>query len=177
MQMTTVRNIAAFLYFPARILAWMVILITAYLVVVLLVHRLAPAASLPINIVDSRFEIMFPFTKSVFLLGDYSSSYIISYSISMLFYAAFLWLLSNVFHVFRQQRLFTRNGVYQLSRFYITNLLFPVILIGLLLATQQQVSDVFQVLFLHVVIGVFAYFMTAIFKQAVLLQEEQDLTF
>ena len=41
----------------------------------------------------------------------------------------------------------------------------------------HEIIDILRITLLHLVIGVFAYFMAAIFKQGVHLQEEQDLTF
>ena len=89
----------------------------------------------------------------------------------------FLWLLSGVFHAFKQVKLFTAKGVVQLSRFYITNLLVPFLFLLLFLLFRNEMSDLLRIILLHVIIGVFAYFMAAIFKQGLLLQEEQDLTF
>jgi hypothetical protein len=175
--MISVRHIAGFLFYPARLLAWMISITIVYTLVVFGFYTADHSLSLPLRISDQHFEILFPFTNKIFLLGDYTPAYLVSNSITLAFYACFLWLLSNVFHVFKQTKLFTKRGVTQLSRFYITNLVFPFIFIGILFAFRQQIMDVVQVIFLHLVIGVFAYFMAAIFRQGLLLQEEQDLTF
>jgi hypothetical protein len=47
----------------------------------------------------------------------------------------------------------------------------------LLLVFRAELFDMIRIGVLHLVIGVFAFFMAAIFKQGLLLQEEQDLTF
>jgi tryptophan-rich sensory protein len=110
-------------------------------------------------------------------LGDYTGSYLFTYLFTVAFYGLFLWLLSGVFHAFKQKKLFTEKGAVQLSRFYITNLLMPFLFLVLFLFFRNDMSDIIRIMFLHLVIGVFAYFMAAIFKQGLLLQEEQDLTF
>jgi hypothetical protein len=86
-------------------------------------------------------------------------------------------LLSGVFHAFKQDRLFTKNGLLQLSRFYMVNVIVPVVIMLLLLIFKQEVEDIVRITFLHLIIGVFAFFMAAIFKQGLVLQEEQDLIF
>jgi hypothetical protein len=41
----------------------------------------------------------------------------------------------------------------------------------------SELVDIVRIIMLHLVIGVFAFFMAAIFRHGVVLQEEQDLTF
>jgi hypothetical protein len=41
----------------------------------------------------------------------------------------------------------------------------------------DEYIDVARIALLHLVIGIFAFFMATIFKQGFVLQEEQDLTF
>jgi purine-cytosine permease-like protein len=65
----------------------------------------------------------------------------------------------------------------KLSRFYLTNLIVPAAFLVLLAFFGHEIIDILRITLLHLVIGVFAYFMAAIFKQGVHLQEEQDLTF
>jgi hypothetical protein len=73
--------------------------------------------------------------------------------------------------------LFTKKGFSQLSRFYSVNLTVPVLILIILAVLGQEVQDIIRITFLHLVIGVFAFFMAAIFKQGLFLQEEQDLIF
>lgn len=129
------------------------------------------------HVAQSEFTLFYPFTKKAFLLGDYTVSFLFTYLFIIAFYGFFLWLLSDVFRSFRQEKLFTQKGVLRLSRFYITNLLVPVLFLILVIFFQSEMSDLVRIMFLHLVIGVFAYFMATIFKQGWILQEEQDLTF
>ncbi len=122
------------------------------------------------------FTIYYPFTSKPFLNGDYTSTYIIFYfMLPLLFYGLFFLLLSNVFKVFFQPRLFTSYGVKQLRLFYLASFILPVIVLLILGLFAAVEAEVVALLLLHAVLGVFAYFLAAIFKQGVKLQNEQDL--
>jgi hypothetical protein len=176
--MKTVRLVAAILFYVSRVWAIIVLVIAAYASAILLIHLIAPTATIPMRVLqDETFRIYFPFTTKIFLLGDYTASYLVTNLLMIVFYGIFLWLLSAVFHAFRQQKLFTRRGVVRLSRFYIINLFMPLLFVVLLLVFGSELFDIIRIGVLHLVIGVFAFFMAAIFKQGLLLQEEQDLTF
>ena len=175
--MKTVRFAANILYYISRAFSFLFFIITVYALAVLALSAFTNSSLVPVKIENGSFKIFFPFTKTTFLLGDYTASYLITNLFTIAFYALFLWLLSGVFHAFRQKKLFTKRGVARLSQFYLTNLLAPVIFLLLLLIWSEEFSDIARIIFLHLVIGVFAFFMAAIFKQGLLLQEEQDLTF
>ncbi|MCW3108985.1 MAG: hypothetical protein JWQ09_3491 [Segetibacter sp.] len=176
--MKTVRHTATILFYLSRIMAVIVFVITVYALTVVLLSLNNHSTSLPIRVLDNgSFQIFYPFTKTPFLLGDYTLSYLLSNLLIIAFYGLFLWLLSDVFHAFKQTRLFTQKGVMQLSRFYITNLVVPLVFLILLAVFGEELLDIFRITLLHLVIGVFAFFMAAIFKQGLLLQEEQDLIF
>jgi hypothetical protein len=175
--MHPVRLIANLLLYVSRILALLIAIIALYALLVILLHGALPSASLPMKVLaDGSFRIYYPFTNTVFLLGDYSSGYLFSNFFAILFYGTFLWLLGDVFKTFRQQRLFTATGVARLSRFYITNLTVPLLLVSVFALSGEPLATMLPIILLHAVIGVFAFFMAAIFKQGLNLQEEQDLT-
>jgi hypothetical protein len=174
--MKTVRLTAGILYFLTRTASILYFITAAYALVVILLSMNFSSAAVPIRIWDGRFEIFYPFTQTPFLLGEYNGSFL-SISISvMILYGIFLWLLSGVFHAFKQQKLFTKKGVLQLSRFYIVNLTVPVLFLAILAGLGQDIRDGIMIGFLHLIIGVFAFFMATIFRQGLVLQEEQDLT-
>jgi hypothetical protein len=175
--MKTVRLVSSVLFYVSRAAAFLFLLTAVYSAGVVLSYYYSSSAALPIQITDQYFTIFYPFTRTPFLLGDYTASFLFSSFLTIAFYGLFLWLLSDVFRAFRQQKLFTKKGVSRLSRFYITNLLVPLLLLLMLLLFQNDISDLVRIMFLHLVIGIFAWFMAAIFKQGVILQEEQDLTF
>lgn len=176
--MKTVRPIASILFYITRIAAIIVFVIAAYATGILLLYKNDPNAGLPMRVLDDgSFRIFYPFTQKPFLLGDYTTSYLVSNLLTVAFYGLFLWLLSGVFHAFKQIKIFTRKGVMQLSRFYMINLIVPFVFLALLAVFGDEMIDIVRIILLHLVIGVFAFFMAAIFKQGLLLQEEQDLTF
>ena len=174
--MKTVRFIANILFYVSRIAAILFLVVATYALVVILLSLYSNASWIPIEVIDDRFQIFYPFTKTTFLLGDYTASYLITSLFTIFFYGFFLWFLSGVFYAFSQEKLFTKKGVNQLSGFYITNLIAPFLFLILLAIWHEEFSDVIRIIFLHLVIGVFAFFMAAIFKQGLLLQNEQDLT-
>lgn len=175
--MNTVRFIARILYYISRAVAVVILATTIYAVIILILSGGGNREFLPIQVLDDgTFEIFFPFTRAPFLLGDYTMTFMVSYFLTLGFYGLFLWLLGGVFYTFKQSKLFTSKGVIQLSRFYILNLAVPFVFLLLFAAFGHEFFDVLRIMPLHLVIAVFAFFMTAIFKQGVLLQEEQDLT-
>ncbi|ANE49618.1 DUF2975 domain-containing protein [Flavisolibacter tropicus] len=175
--MRSVRLLAGILYYLSRIFSVMVLSITVYATATILLYEMNSSFSLPFRVLeDGSFKLFLPFTQTTFLLGDYTSSYLVSYLMMLAFYGLFLWLLADVFHAFKQPRLFTPKGVVRLTRFYLTNIIVPFVFIFLLIVFGNELLDIVRITLLHFVIGVFAYFIAAIFKQGLVLQEEQDLT-
>lgn len=175
--MKTVRPLANILFYLTRFAA-IVYIVTAFYALIAIILSAAGMPWAPMNVEDNgSFVIFYPFTSAPFLLGDYNAKYLTMMIFIIGFYALFLWLLSGVFNAFRQDKLFTPKSVLRLSRFYITNLFIPVLsLIAAFLFYKEGLSDIMVITFLHLVIGVFAFFMAAIFRQGLVLQEEQDLT-
>jgi hypothetical protein len=176
--MKAAKFLAGILFYISRLASWLFLLTAGYALVVVVLMKTTNASWVPMSVSDmDRFTIYFPFTTVPFLLGEYTLSFLIFNLAIVIFYGVFLWLLSNVFNAFRQPRLFTTKGVTQLSRFYIINILVPVMFIILSLTLNHDWADIIQITFLHLIIAVFAFFMAAIFREGVILQEEQDLTF
>lgn len=176
--MKTVRLTATLLFYVSRAAAALYMITAAYataIIFALFIYR-QPPEWLPIRIIQDRFEIFYPFTQSPFLLGDYTNEFFAILLLVTWGYAAFLLLLSEVFNTFKQRRLFTVRGVWRLNVFYLSNLLVPTLILIAFLIMGLEVRDLLLITFLHVVIGVFAFFMAGIFRQGLLLQEEQDLT-
>ena len=174
--MKTTRLVASALYHLTRILSLLYLLTALYVVFIFLFTINTPPGWLPLGVVDGRFEIYYPFSNTPFLLGDYTPSFIAIIILITSGYGIFLWMLANIFKTFKEEKLFTLAGVRRLSVFYLANFIIPMlILIGFVIA-KIEVRDMLIITCLHFVIGIFAYFMAAIFKQGLLLQEEQDLT-
>jgi hypothetical protein len=123
------------------------------------------------------FSICFPFTETPFLNGENNWAYkIFNFLVPIGFYGIFFLLLSNVFNAFKQPKLFTQYGVNQLKWFYMANIFMPSITILLASIFAGDIEEGLEwVAVIHFFLGVFAYFLSAIFKQGLQLQNEQDL--
>jgi hypothetical protein len=175
--MKAVRVTASILYYITSAAAFLFFATAIYSFVVLSLSLYTHVAGLPITTrPDNSFIIFYPFTKTPFLAGDYTSYYLATSTGVVILYSLFLWLLSEVFKTFKQLKLFTPRSVCRLERFYVFNLGVPVLSLMILFFIGQEIRDTLIIVFLHIMIGVFAFFMAAIFKQGLLLQEEQDLT-
>lgn len=122
-----------------------------------------------------KFVVSTPFGDRPYFIGDNYTGYMVQMVSLLLLYGLFFWLLSQVFKTFSQKKLFTQTGINHLQRFYLSNLIIPGIAYIILMMVNEEAEDVFMLVILHAIIGVFAYFIAAIFKQGVLLQNEQDL--
>lgn len=120
--------------------------------------------------------IHYPFTEKPFLILESNITYVVfAFLIPVLGYVLFFWLLSNVFKVFYQQKLFTRENIIHLKWFYLANIFLPVVLIifsSFFIAVEKEI---FLIAILHLFLGVFVFFMSAIFNQGLTIQDEQDL--
>lgn len=175
--MKPLRFTAGMLSPVAKLLAFLLTAVAGYALVLLAFFAISPqTASLPLRVAGGRFEIYYPFTQVPFLLGDYSAGYLIPVLLTTCFYGLFFYLLGGVFDAFRQKKLFVPKGVRRLSRFCVSNLVLPLLILLVSLACRMGEADMLVIAVLHAVLGVFAYFMTAIFREGLGLQEEQDLT-
>jgi len=131
--------------------------------------------SLKITNDATRFEVLYPFTNSPYLLGEYNRGYIIAFLVLLGLYSLFFFLISNVFKAFTKSRIFTVYGIRQLKWFYGTNIILPAVT-ALILSGFYPIDSIVEILvIIHALLGVFTYFMAAIFEQGVKLQNEQDL--
>lgn len=175
--MKTVRLVATAFHICTRIAAIVFWIVGLYAFVVLFGSLHLGMSNLPIEIrTDGSFAIFYPFTSNPFLLGDYTNSYFLISTSTILLYGTFLWLLSYVFKAFKQTKLFIPKSVSRLEKFYLFNISVPILFLFFLAFFGHELRDAVIIAFLHIMIGVFAFFMAAIFKQGLLLQEEQDLT-
>ena len=77
---------------------------------------------------------------------------------------------------FTKERLFSEVSVTHLRRFYKLNVIGPIVIIGTFILLHEEISVASLVALLHLILGVFVFFMYSIFKQGLVLQQEQDLT-
>ena len=169
--MKTTRLISTVLYFVTSILAIGYITTSIYV----LISTWFKLSSFKI-IEDNRFAIYYPFTEKPFLLGsEYTFQYVLEMVVGIGLYGIFFFLLSKVFYTFKQEKLFTLQGVSNLSRFYIFNIILaPLILIALAVISNEDLPYIVMIS-AHFIFGIFALFIAAIFRQGLNLQNEQDL--
>jgi hypothetical protein len=176
-KMGTARILGRILFYITRVAAWMYLATGLYTFAVFLAYRVSPTARLPIEIFEpGGFHIFFPFTKIPFLIGENTNLYMFTMLAALFGYGIFLWLLSKVFYAFSRHKIFTSKSVKDLSRFYVLNLIVPLSILLFFLFIGESIADMVVITCLHFIIGIFAYFMAAMFRQGLLLQEEQDLT-
>jgi len=170
--MKNVKIISTVLFYITRFLAIFYLAITFYSLVSLLTEW-----SYIERENGKYFSICFPFTETPFLNGENNWPYkIFNFLIPLGFYGIFFLLLSNVFNVFKKPKLFTQYGVNQLKWFYLANIFMPSLTILLASIFAGEIEEGLEwVVIIHFFLGVFAYFLAAIFKQGLQLQNEQDL--
>ena len=169
--MRTTYIVSKILFYVTRFLAIVYFILALYSVL-----TLSTGWSLTFKNSGTYFQVCYPFTNHPLMLGDYNLPYIIlDFLAPLSLYGLFFLLISNVFKVFFQPKLFTQNGINHLRQFYLDNLLLPGITIFIASIFVPLDNEVSIFIVLHFMLGVFAYFLAAIFKQGLNLQNEQDL--
>ncbi len=168
--MKPVRLIASILSMVSKVLA------AGYFLSFLL-SLIALTTGWSLHIIDSgrRFEICYPSTDTPFLLGEYNSGYMVMFLLLLGLYALFFLLVGNVFSVFTKTKLFTAYGIRHLTAFYLGNLILPGVAAVLIAFLYHVESPLAILVVLHMLLGVFSYFMAAIFREGYHLQNEHDL--
>ncbi|HJT75376.1 MAG TPA: hypothetical protein VJ720_15175 [Chitinophaga sp.] len=162
----------------SRVLFYIVRVLSVIYFAMALLSLLALTTTWGLNIREGGkyFQVYYPFTEKAFLNGDYNITYIILFFLLPIsLYGLFFLLLSNVFKVFFQPRLFTSYGVKQLQLFYLANCIVPGIMVLFISFFAEVESDSVMLTLLHFTLGIFAWFLAVIFKQGLQLQNEQDL--
>ena len=171
-KMKKVKIISTILFYPVRILAIVYLIVTLYSAISVFTEW-----SYITRENGNNFSVCYPFTDTPFLNGHNSWGYkLFNFLIPIGFIGIFFLILSNIFNVFRQQRLFTFYGVKQLKWFCLINIF--ILPVNILLASvfsgeiEEGLDIVAVVVF---ILGIFSFFLAAIFKQGLNLQNEQDL--
>ncbi|MCL1663217.1 DUF2975 domain-containing protein [Elizabethkingia ursingii] len=121
-------------------------------------------------------HINYPFTETPFLNIENNYPYIIfSFMVVLIGYGIFFWLSAKVFKVFFQPKLFTKENILELRRFYIYNIFIPLPVAILASFFVEVESIVCGLVFIHFMLGIFCLFLANIFSQGLHLQNEQDL--
>ncbi|TDO20055.1 DUF2975 domain-containing protein [Pedobacter duraquae] len=164
-----------------RLISRLLFIITRAAAVGYLLSFLLSAAALStgwsLNIIEngSRFQVCYPFTAEPYLLGENNRGYILGFLMLLGLYALFFYLVGNVFRVFTHEKLFTKEGIRHLKIFYLGNLVLPVLAVIIIAPFYPVYNEMKILVVLHALLGVFSYFISAIFTQGVKLQHEQDL--
>lgn len=169
--MKLVKPVSRLLFYISKILAWIYLGTTLYAVICLIFNwNITPYGE------GKYLHINYPFTQHPFLNIDNNSPYIFfSFLMPLGLYGLFFWCASNVFRVFFQNKLFIQTNIVHLQRFYLLNVAVPLIA-AILSGFFVPVETVIWILVaVHLILGVFTYFLAAIFKQGLNLQREQDL--
>lgn len=167
--MKKTRVLSKLLYAVTKSLAWIYLVIAMYGV-------FSWFTKTNIQIEDTKAVINYPFTDVSFLILDNNWSYFLfAFLLPVLSYTLFFWLLSNVFKVFYQEKLFTQPNIAHLKRFYSANLILPIVLVAFSSLFIEIDTGIFIIVALHLVLGVFIFIVSEIFNQGLSLQNEQDL--
>lgn len=163
------KKMANYLLYISRFCAFGYTFLTTYSAISLLTNW-------SLKLEGDYFNILFPLTEQTILIGEYNLNYIVfNYFMVFVLYGVFFWMLSNVFKVFTQPKLFTKKNIKQLKYFYLANLFIPSVASIIAYTFSSIDRDVIMLIILHFVIGIFTYFLAEIFRQGVQLQNEQDL--
>jgi hypothetical protein len=171
--MKNVRAFSKVLFLFCRGYGALMLLVAVYMAGVLLV---GDGSGLLVRLPGERFTISYPFSHTAFLIGDFEASSIVIMLSALAGYGLFTWLLGNIFKVFRNEKLFTRQGVKALALFYRVNFGLPILAVLMAWLAGFELKDFIMLAVLHGVIGIFAWFLANIFEQGVALQDEQDQT-
>jgi len=167
--MKKTRILSKILYAITRSLAWIYMVIGLY-------GTFAWITKINIQTSDTTAILNYPLTDISFLILDNNRSYFLfAFLLPILSYTLFFWLLSNVFRVFYQDRLFTNPNIAHLKRFYLVNIIWPIVLVALSSLFIEIEKGIFVIVALHLVLGTFIFIISEIFHQGLSLQNEQDL--
>lgn len=170
--MKNVKIISAILFYLTRVTAILYFMATLYaLISIVTGWEFITFES------GNYFAVKYPFTETNFLIGENNCGYkIFSFILPIGLYGVFFFQVSAVFNVFKQPKLFTQYGVTQLKWFCLTNSTIPPVTILLASIFSGSLANGVEILaIVHFFLGVFAYFLAAIFQQGLQLQNEQDL--
>lgn len=169
--MDTVRFVSKILFWVTRPLAFIYFAMALVSMV-----TLSTGWGLVIKKGGKYFSVNYPFSDNAFLNGDNNTTYIVFYFLlPMLLYGIFFLLLGNIFRVFFLPKLFTNYGVRHLQLFYLASFIVPPVVLLLTGIFDNIEAETAALVALHLFLGVFAYFLAAIFRQGLKLQNEQDL--
>lgn len=168
MKMFGKKSVSIVLFYASRIIAISLLLVVVFVLFSWLTGQTK---------IDQEgvFRLKIPFSNSV-ISGMNDLVTLMAIMGTFLFYSAFVYLLSLVFKTFTVEPLFRQQAIKYLGYFTIMNMISPLGYIILMIIVHRGGFEDIAIVLLHLTLGLFAAFISAIFKQGVVLQEEQNLT-
>jgi hypothetical protein len=127
--------------------------------------------------IENELNIALPFTQS-FIKSEYSPIILFSIVLFLLFYGVFFYLLRTLFMAFSKEKvIFTNKMRGSIRKFGFLNIFLPPF--GIITTFFIKKGVDFEIVLqggLLVLLGVFSLFVVAVFKEGIVLQEENDLT-
>lgn len=169
--MKNTSTISRILYYISSLLALGFFLTTFYTIICLI-----GTSNVVLGEGGKHLDILFPFTREVFLTIDRNPLYLFfGLLLPLSLYSIFFWSASRVCKVFFQPKLFTQRNIRQLQQFYWLNIIGPVATVWLISYFIPLGGVVWLLVLVHLFLGAITYFLTSVFKQALLPQNGQEL--
>lgn len=130
------------------------------------------------ELINEQFKITIPLFPEMAIKGRYNDITITTITLFFIFYTIFFGLLTMIFKTFKASILFTDKAIKQLNYFTFLNLLVAPILyitINFIILVKDNYYD-FASFLLHILLGIMALFIVAVFKKGYTIQSENDLT-
>jgi len=169
MKMFGLKSLSVYLFYISRIASIAIGLLLLFILVSFLTGNF--------ELTDNQFEIKIPFVET-YIKGFYELRIITTITLTLIFYILFFYFLSIIFKTFKAESLFTRTAIRQLNNFALFNIIgspIAFILIHVLIMKHTNFRDLPTYL-LHILLGIFVFFIVAVFKKGFKVQTENDLT-
>lgn len=163
------KSVSAILFYSARLITIGYTIFILFVIISLITHNFV--------ITDNNdMEMQIPFSTAV-IKGDFTSMTLIAMLGFLIFYGVFFFMLSLIFKTFSAEKLFTEKAIKHLKWFTILNLVLPFVypISAIILKNRISMDDLAPGL-LHIGLGIFAWFIVAIFRLGFTIQEENELT-
>ncbi|MEX0275371.1 MAG: DUF2975 domain-containing protein [Flavobacteriaceae bacterium] len=151
--------------------------ITSLLFFVFLIYILGSLALGNYILVSGIFHIQIPLTSSE-VQGELTFKVITTIIFTLLYYMVFLFLVSRILKGLEMPSPFNKKTIKNLRYFMLMNLLvFPLGFAGLnFIFSKTHGLNYIPQLLLHLLLGLFSFFLIELFKRGFTLQSDHDLT-
>jgi hypothetical protein len=163
------KSLSHILFYLFRTLAIMMLLFVLYINISFLTGNFTQE--------NGRFFINIPFLGTL-IKGDYQFNVILTISLTLIFFVAFFFALSNIFKALKEDVIFNNQAIKNLHYFTLLNLgVGPALylLVHYVIMQKENYRDIHNLILL-IIFGIVALFLTNIFKKGARVQNENDLT-